>query len=894
MGVHKDVTLELNDPMDSLSVNKDFTQIAVAGRAVLKVFSIKEDGFEPAVDLRAKTRRMNLYFSGSVSWNPNRENLIAVTSSIGSIVLFDLEHCHGSNPQDAVSFIDPESLNSGLEFQFRAHKAAATKVCFHEFNQNLFISGSKDATLFLYDIRKPEPAGHFVPSGGSMDTIRDVMFGLDTQSQDMFVTGDDSGAVRFWDIRRSDRCLKETLAHQGPVSAVSLNPTLEYRHLIATAGRDRYVRVWDWTSDSSDFLYLIETPSALNRVKWDIDKDHHLVTVAATESQVFSWDVRRPFFPYSCFGTHDFNVSDISFPRFSGLNRFVTCGKDRKLSLHYSESGDMTISYHRPFAMADSNPFNEIICALPEGCTKGVFDSEYQFEGPVKSALLQYQNPPVALTGSNKFSELAKHYRFLGDNPMNICNHNAEAARKCGDVDLSYTWKVVGVLLNEGKLFKPTNYYDGKDRFFEYIQNPEVRRDRKEQVEEIEDSSDDSDVDENLLPGTFSQSLQDALSSTTDFFFGSGEFCREGLPCGKTFVSLFEAKHARFMKSDLRTIGSEAVNFNRFKNGEDAATEVSLNDEDNVMDSMSTGKLDPVLFEDSENDDIEDHQDEDNLDEDDEQTEGHIPLQLQVAEKIEDGQLQNPLTPLKDVGVSNFDSTPTGISNSLLNITSVHITWGPVTRLSKLMNLYTDICDSQTCATVCLVMGSKAKELFGDEQVTSWFMHYIEQLQNAGFGDLATFIAKNSGCEEVLKTLQENMHVKVYCGNCDTPAPVASESCPKCGTTFIAICTVCDNEVKGMFAQCKDCGHGGHEGHLEEWFKNFGVCPFPGCEHICVMNREEDEPEVCEVLVEEAHLVAQSGLVDSNRKLHYRAENGLIVPLEEAVYELADDFSLLK
>jgi len=39
--------------------------------------------------------------------------------------------------------------------------------------------------------------------------------------------------------------------------------------------------------------------------------------------------------------------------------------------------------------------------------------------------------------------------------------------------------------------------------------------------------------------------------------------------------------------------------------------------------------------------------------------------------------------------------------------------------------------------------------------------------------------------------------------------------------------------VQGVFAQCEECGHGGHQGHLEEWFDNFGICTFPGCEHIC-------------------------------------------------------------
>jgi WD40 repeat protein len=77
-------------------------------------------------------------------------------------VLFDIESCRGSNAQDSnsIRFIDPEGPSAVDQF-FKANKAAATKVCFHSYDPNLFISGSKDATIYLHDIRQSRPAASF-------------------------------------------------------------------------------------------------------------------------------------------------------------------------------------------------------------------------------------------------------------------------------------------------------------------------------------------------------------------------------------------------------------------------------------------------------------------------------------------------------------------------------------------------------------------------------------------------------------------------------------------------------------------------------------------------------------------------------------------------------------
>jgi len=67
-------------------------------------------------------------------------------------------------------------------------------------------------------------------------------------------------------------------------------------------------------------------------------------------------------------------------------------------------------------------------------------------------------------------------------------------------------------------------------------------------------------------------------------------------------------------------------------------------------------------------------------------------------------------------------------------------------------------------------------------------------------------------------------------------------ACPRCsqetvapGTNYCRMCQdyafrciVCDHAIRGLFASCELCGHGGHLEHLQLWFASHDVCP-TGC-----------------------------------------------------------------
>lgn len=50
-------------------------------------------------------------------------------------------------------------------------------------------------------------------------------------------------------------------------------------------------------------------------------------------------------------------------------------------------------------------------------------------------------------------------------------------------------------------------------------------------------------------------------------------------------------------------------------------------------------------------------------------------------------------------------------------------------------------------------------------------------------------------------------------------------------TNFFPVCS--HGTVKGLYAWCQKCGHGGHLHHIQEWYRKNSFCP-AGCGHECI------------------------------------------------------------
>jgi WD repeat-containing protein 24 len=80
---------------------------------------------------------------------------------------------------------------------------------------------------------------------------------------------------------------------------------------------------------------------------------------------------------------------------------------------------------------------------------------------------------------------------------------------------------------------------------------------------------------------------------------------------------------------------------------------------------------------------------------------------------------------------------------------------------------------------------------------------------------------------------QQSTLVHTCCGECGKPMlnPGAGWYCSKCKSADSSKCGVCHLIVRGLYAWCQVCGHGGHLQHMKNWFANQSKCP--QCDHTC-------------------------------------------------------------
>lgn len=179
--------------------------------------------------------------------------------------------------------------------------------------------------------------------------------------------------------------------------------------------------------------------------------------------------------------------------------------------------------------------------------------------------------------------------------------------------------------------------------------------------------------------------------------------------------------------------------------------------------------------------------------------------------------------------------------------------------------LLADIDDLQTAVCILIVLGERRNDLpieenlhvselwqFGPQTLRNyqfvcgsvefsrsrfnfqeyWLLAYIDLLQRHQFWREATEIVKLSWLRRVCQMNQQSTSVHINCGDCGRLVlNSVSGYCTKCKSLQSSRCSVCNRIVKGIYAWCQGCSHGGHLMHMKEWFSNHSKCP--RCGHLC-------------------------------------------------------------
>ena len=246
-----------------------------------------------------------------------------------------------------------QSRKKTQETLLKQHARAVNRLSWHPTDTFALLSASQDATLKLWDTRAGKCGLTIRPNSNS---IRDVCFS--PYSPTVFAAAFDSGRMQIWDVRM-ERPMQTTLAHNGPVLAVSFHPTV--RGKIATGGRDKLVKVWAHNKSTVTMERCMQTIASVSRLGWRPGRPDEIATSSSVvDSTVNIWNVRKTELPVTCLRGHRDVVCGMEWCRPSevgGRDYIVCCSKDGQLALHAPSAG------HSPW---------EHICATGVSSSTGV------------------------------------------------------------------------------------------------------------------------------------------------------------------------------------------------------------------------------------------------------------------------------------------------------------------------------------------------------------------------------------------------------------------------------------------------------------------------------------------------------------------------------------------
>ena len=202
-----------------------------------------------------------------IAWNNVNLNYLAVSSTNGNISVFDIE----SSVLQKSPGKNPKSIWNGATGTTRS----VHKLDWCEHDSSTLLSANQDGIIRIFDTRigttsKSNSCQDFNPK---CDAIRDVQFS--NSSEFIFAAISDNGTLSVWDRRNLDVSVIKFLAHTNSGLTLAYHPSKD--SIIATGGKDKYLKVWDLSEvDESNShnnaplkpIHSIRTPGQCNRIQW--------------------------------------------------------------------------------------------------------------------------------------------------------------------------------------------------------------------------------------------------------------------------------------------------------------------------------------------------------------------------------------------------------------------------------------------------------------------------------------------------------------------------------------------------------------------------------------------------------------------------------------------------
>ncbi|XP_063624491.1 GATOR2 complex protein WDR24 [Cydia splendana] len=773
-------------PANALALNKDASQVVIAGRNVFKVFAIGETEFTEVCNLRVG-KNLNLNFSSiDVAWNSIEENTIATAATNGAVVVWNLGR----------------SGRSKQEHVFSDHKRTVNKVSFHLTDPALLISGSQDGTMKCFDLRMKEVARTFI---SNTESIRDVQFS--PHQAHTFAAVSENGSVQLWDVRRSERCVVQFTAHSGPVFACDWHPTAP---ALATASRDKTIKVWD-IHGKPTLEHTIYTIASVGHVKWRPHRKHHVASCALVlDCAVHVWDVRRPHVPLATFAEHRDVATAVAW--LPTLDAFLSTSRDCSLYRHRFNEAAHPVLWANPQGVSISAR-GELASAVPEaplpplptaplpderhlpglgrkqpraGSLTAAAQAtlERAFPSGAASVLRRARAPAAPLVAC------AALYRTHGARPHELATHNARVARAHDRHMVGHVWDVVRCVYSS--------------RAAEARRAPAPPPPQPPPPQPPQAREPYSAVEE--------EPMEEVEEWAENQFHNSGVL---GLPTHSIYVP-----PSRLLRRDDETAGWVSAASAHYVDVD--AANWTLPEEAFPLRAPAHAVTPPPA---------DDHA-------------GTMAGGASPGGSTSTGSgpaAEHPYSHQTSVPQLEDTSTSGSGSEGELSVRAE----APVSRLdaapllAAALRAHAALGDVQTAATVCLALQDHRSDLFPyiDEALQEqWLLGYIELLHRYKLWNVATEVIRCAWLGSVRALSQQSTSIAVCCGRCARRTR-PHQPCDRCHARGKArsapdLCAVCHQVVRGLYAWCQGCAHGGHLAHMRRWMETHRLCP-AGCGHQC-------------------------------------------------------------
>lgn len=763
-------------PANALALNKENTQVVIAGRNVFKVFNIEEKEFVENCNLRVG-KNLNLNFScNHVAWNAIEDNILATAATNGAVVLWNLNR-HTRSKQEHV---------------FNDHKRTVNKVCFHGTEPSLLLSGSQDGTMKCFDLRIREVFQTFYSNS---ESVRDVQFS--PHHQHLFSSVSENGNVQLWDLRRHDKYFLQFTAHSGPVFACDWHPEVQW---LATASRDKTIKVWDLSTKNQTMEFIIHTIASIGHIKWRPQRRFHIASCAlVVDCNINVWDVRRPYIPFASFDQHKDVPTGVAWR--GQPHVFLSTSRDCTLYQHVFRDAIRPANSANPQSVS-LNYLGDVLYATrinPNATASKKFPPILKKQQSHSEKFCNASSVLRLFLSKNRkeskwFEETAKQYLLTGKTLSGLCDHNAAVAENLGRHNIALIWKIVKTLYGYQCLAK-----GGADHGIH--SSTLLRNDESMHTSDVKNFNGSKVV----------------LSSCSVGFDTEDKSVKPAEISGSVLEEEVDVEEATdHQYGFITSLGTKSVS--GFQNEFQAHGDFFFGD----------GELDPLsAIEQSSN--TLPHEPDWTI-----QSEA-FPMRHEIQEgspQPEHFTNQRTLDNNLDTPALTVDQTPYAqvVVNFIPNISPIN----PSQIMVEALKHHANLGDVQSAVSILFVLGEKRKELTGLDLITQehWLLTYLDLLARYRLWYVSAEIIQLCWIPSISHLNQQSTTIYTCCGECSKPLQRSGWLCDRCHNAVTSTCSVCHQIVRGLYSWCQGCGHGGHLTHFIKWFKSNRECP-GGCGHHC-------------------------------------------------------------